>query len=112
MIYLASPYSHPDMHVREDRFWQACMEAARMIKAGELVYSPVAHSHWISTFGLPGGWDFWRAHSLAMLRRCDELVVLELDGWQDSEGVRREIEAALAMGIPVRKLEPKEDAPV
>lgn len=111
MIYLASPYSDPDPGVREARFRAACAEAARLMAAGELVYSPIAHSHCIAAHGLPGDWTFWQEHSLAMLRRCDELAVLALDGWQESVGVARELEAALAMRLPVRRIVPREETP-
>jgi hypothetical protein len=36
------------------------------------------------------------------LRRCDEVVVLMLDGWERSEGVQAEIRIAEALGKPVR----------
>ena len=45
MIYLASPYSHPDPSVREQRFQNACRIAAELMRSGRIVYSPVAHSH-------------------------------------------------------------------
>ncbi|GIW55540.1 MAG: hypothetical protein KatS3mg082_1944 [Nitrospiraceae bacterium] len=34
MIYLASPYSHPDPAVREERFHAACRAAAALLLAG------------------------------------------------------------------------------
>lgn len=57
MIYLASPYTHSDVHVREWRFREACRAAAALLRAGITVFSPIAHSHPIAAFGMPTSWD-------------------------------------------------------
>jgi len=106
LIYLASPYSHPDKQVREQRFQAACQQAATMMKAGELVFSPIAHTHPIAAFGLPGDWAFWQRYDRMMLSRCDELAVLPLDGWQKSIGVQAEIAIAKTLKLPVRFIMP------
>jgi len=69
-----------------------------------VVFSPIVHSHPLVAFSLPTGWDFWERIDRAYLARCDELVVLMLDGWQESTGVRAEIALARDLGKPVRFL--------
>ncbi len=59
MIYLASPYSHPDARVRQRRFEEACQAAAAITRAGLSVFSPISHSHPIARYGVPTGWDYW-----------------------------------------------------
>lgn len=105
MIYLASPYSDPDPKVQEARWKAACRAASEMMRAGEHIFSPIAHTHPIAEFGLPGGWDFWEAYDREMLRACCELRVLMLDGWKTSKGVNAEVDIATEMGIPVRFVE-------
>lgn len=105
MIYLASPYSHPDAEVRETRFRDACRAAAILMRHGHAVFSPIAHSHSICTHGLPTDWQFWEAFDRDLLGRCDEVVVLMLDGWSESAGVLAEIRIAGSLGKPVRYLE-------
>jgi hypothetical protein len=105
MIYLASPYSHPDAAVRDARFKEACRAAAAMMRRGELVFSPIAHGHPLTEFGLPGDWGYWERHSHAMLLTCSELRVLTLEGWKDSRGVSAEIDIANDMGIRVTFVE-------
>ena len=39
-------------------------------------------------------------------------MVLRLDGWRDSEGVQAELDAAAALGKPVRYLDANEKTPV
>ena len=107
LIYLASPYSHPDRQIQEQRFQAACQQAALMMQAGDLVFSPIAHTHPIAAFGLPGDWEFWQAYDRAMLERCDELAVLQLDGWEESIGVQAEIAIAKELNLPVRFIRPK-----
>lgn len=104
VVYLASPYSYPDPAVREGRFQAACRAAARLIKAGRIVFAPVVHSHPIAQYGLPTDWPDWETQDRAHLARCDELVVLLLDGWQESRGVQAEIRIAGELGKPVRYL--------
>jgi hypothetical protein len=41
VIYLVSPYSHPDPLVREERFQAACEATADLIRSGAIVYSPI-----------------------------------------------------------------------
>ena len=107
MIYLASPYSHPDPVVREQRFHAACRAAAALLRAGGAVYSPIAHSHPLVEHGLPTDWAFWEPRNREHLERCDEVVVLMLDGWQASTGVAAEIQIAEGLGKPVRYVTPK-----
>jgi nucleoside 2-deoxyribosyltransferase len=103
MIYLACPYSHPDPAVRQERFRHACRAAAEMIRAGKVVFSPVTHSHPLVEHGLPTDWAFWERFDRFYLERCDE-VVLTLDGWEVSVGVRSEVAIAQGLGKPVRYL--------
>lgn len=107
MIYLASPYTHPDPAIQEERFRAVCAYAATMMRQGLRVFSPIAHTHHIALCGLPGGWEFWEAYDRDMIARCDEVAVLCLPGWEESTGVRAEIAIAAELGLPVRYLDPE-----
>ena len=105
MIYLASPYTHFDLIVREARFDAACLATAEMVRAGHAVFSPIVHGHPLVRFGLPFDWDYWERFDREYLRRCDEMVVLMLDGWRESRGVQAEIDLAIDMDLPIRYLD-------
>jgi len=105
MIYLASPYSHPDQAVEQARFDAVCQAAAALMRRGHLVFSPIAHSHAIARFGLPTDWAFWQRYDRAFLAWCDELWVLTLPGWEQSAGVQAEMRIAREMGKPVRLID-------
>lgn len=106
VLYLASPYSHPDPAVREQRFQAACAATARLLREGHHVYSPVVHGHPLVRYGLSADWSFWERHDRQHLERCDEVMVLTLDGWQESIGVQAELRHASVLGKPVRYVEP------
>jgi hypothetical protein len=101
VIYLASPYTHHNADVRHERFEAACRAAAELIRQGKTVFSPVAHSHTICKYGLPLDWLFWEKHDRHLLEQCDEVVVLMLDGWEESVGVQAEISIAYDLRKPV-----------
>jgi hypothetical protein len=106
IVYLASPYSHPDPAVRQARYRAVCRAAAALLAAGQPVFSPIAHSHPLVEYGLPANWSFWQRYDQELLARCDELVVLMLPGWCESVGVQAEIQIARELGKPVRYLAP------
>ena len=101
MIYLASPFTHDDPAVRQQRYEAACRAAAALISQGQIVFSPISHSYGISADGLPPDWHFWEKHDRRYLEVCDELAVLMLDGWQESVGVQAEIAIAREYGKPI-----------
>jgi hypothetical protein len=108
IIYLASPYTHEDRGVREYRFRVACRVAARLMRGGHFVFSPIAHSHPIAEAGeLPGDFAFWQAYDREWLKASRELIVLQLVGWEKSQGIRGEIEFMQSLGRPVKYIIPE-----
>lgn len=105
-VYLASPYSHPDAAVRQQRFEAAIKVVAMLMNRHEFVLSPVVHNHPVAEQeSLPGSWDFWEPYCTAFLRTADKLLVLKLDGWDVSSGVLAEIEIAHQLNLPVEYME-------
>lgn len=107
MIYLASPYTDPDPVVMEQRFDAVCRKAGELMNSGEVVYSPIAHTHPIAVRAeLPRDWEFWQRFDREMLRCASEIRILKLPGWETSKGVRAERAIASELGIPVTEIEP------
>ena len=102
MIYLAAPYSHEFDSVKEHRYHCVNRIAAILIAGGEMVFSPISHSHPIAKCGIDGDWDTWSEFDLRMIEICDEMVVLMLDGWRESKGVKAEIERAKYLQMPIK----------
>ena len=106
VIYIASPYSHTDPWVREERYKQTLDYVAKCALKNECVFSPIVHTHDLGK-KLKMPHDFWMALDLPVLRRCDKVRVLCLEGWQYSKGVAEEIKEAQAYGIPVEHINPE-----
>ena len=101
LTYLASPYAHPSSAVREARLEAARYVCGQMVNQGRIVMSPLVYLGELADRGIhpPQG---WYAFDLRLLSRCDDLLVLQLPGWEDSRGVLVEIAGAQTKGLPVR----------
>lgn len=96
LLYLACPYTHPDANVRLARFNLVTKAAAALIQRGHIVFSPITMTHPIDIVMAGGdntlGSDFWVNFDQTFMDRCDVFVLLPLEGWQESSGIRREID--------------------
>jgi hypothetical protein len=102
IVYLAVPYSNSDEKVREERFLKVNKVAARLLKEGITVFSPISHSHPLALAGdLPTDFDFWLQFDKTFLSHSKKLIVLMLDGWTTSKGVAGEIKIAQELGLPI-----------
>lgn len=91
MIYLATPYSHPDAAVREIRFKQVTYAASVLMQCGYHVFSPITHGHPMAEMSdLPKGFDYWGEQCKRQIAMCDRLVILTLEGHDTSKGVEAE----------------------
>ena len=110
LIYLASPYAHPSNRVQEARLEAVRYVCGQMVNEGKIVMSPLVYLGELAFKGVhpPQG---WYAYDLQLLARSDELIVLQLPGWEDSKGVMVEIAGAQTKGIPIHRL-PLEEADI
>lgn len=111
MIYLASPYMHPDEAVKQERHDAAVRAAIRiMAETGEAVFSPIAHSHYMhlwSSGRIGGDWRQWADFDEAVIGACSAFYVLDLPGWEDSVGIAAETRIARRLGLPVVHVQPE-----
>jgi hypothetical protein len=108
LIYLAQPYSHPSEEIRYKRFDEAIEATAWLFRNGLFVFSPIIHSHPISTCAVvPTDWEYWAEMDTLMISRCDELYLLQLEGWDKSVGVKAELALCFETNKPVSLMVPK-----
>lgn len=110
-VYLASPYSHPDPAVRLARYELVSQVAADIIvnsKGQTMPFAPITHSHPLFVLRPETGEDFkqWQDFDEWMIRNCDEVWVLTVDGWRESAGVQAEIKYAKNIWKPVKYIRP------
>lgn len=101
LYYLASPYSHKERDVMDQRAEAVTKAAVELLNQGVFVFAPIAYNAPWEKYNLPGDWNFWQEFDKAFVSRMDAVVVLQLDGWDRSTGVTAEIEFAKQMNIPV-----------
>ncbi len=108
MIYVASPYSHEDPLVRHLRY-----EAVRDFVAkaqpmfNDPLYSPIVHWHDAAVFNeMPTNAEFWWRHNSQIIDLCKMVIVLDIDGVDESKGVIQEVGYALGKGIKVEYCNP------
>jgi len=111
LVYLASPYSCNTKEERDFRFRKVCEMAAKLMKNGDEVFCPIAHSHPIEIHGMTEmeGHDFWLKQDFAILQHCKKMFVYKMPGWTLSKGIAAEIMFAKAHSIPVEYLEFEEN---
>ena len=116
-VYLATPYSHKDKAISAMRFRRINEVAAKLMKKGYIVYSPISATHPIAETGLlpdfadgthMDNWRFWQRQDEPFIDWADELWVYTTYGWLDSVGVQGEIEMAAAKGKLVRFICPED----
>jgi hypothetical protein len=70
---------------------------------GYIVMCPVILGHGL---GLPTDWQFWEEYDIAFLEWCDEIWIIMLPGWKESNGVQSEIKVAKLLNKKRVYLEP------
>lgn len=105
-VYLAIPYSfNPELSHKI-----ACEVAAKLMSEGNIVFSPISHSHNIADFiadNLRTDSKWWMKQDLPFVDWADEVHVVCIgeNGCnliEDSEGVQEEIERAKEKHKPIK----------
>lgn len=104
MIYLASPFTHPDSEMMHYRYTAAYRYCAQQMQLGNTIFSPIVYGYvfWV-TGHAEANHHWWRDFNEHMLITAQEMHVLCLLHWEDSQGIAHEIDFAQRHGIPVIK---------
>lgn len=102
LVYCASPYTRYKDGI-DCAFKDVSALAARLLRLGVSVYSPIAHTHPIAIYGGldPLDHKLWLPFDEAMMRACSALVVAQMDGWRESFGVLHEIKFFAGQRKPI-----------
>ena len=84
IIYLASPYASDSATVRHARLEAVRQVCGNLVNQGKIVLSPMVYTGELAQRGYhpPQG---WYAFDLQFLSRADELLVLQLPGWEQRQ---------------------------
>lgn len=109
LSYLAAPYSNKDAAVVGLRYEKLIESAAALIEMEEVIVSPVLTGHPFVVRGfMEGDWKTWESYCLRLLTECSKIIILTLDGWEQSEGLKAEIKLAEAMRIDIGYMSPED----
>ena len=117
-VYLATPYvykpksneigvnkpdySELDTKIRVQRFQAVNEVALKLMKVGFVVISPISQSHPIAMqCDAPKDFEFWAEQDYNLILRSDMILVFCQEGWERSEGVKKEVLFAKQNNIPV-----------
>lgn len=102
-IFVAGPYNTPDDAIKEYRMNTIKDYCVKQFLDGNSPISALLMGLVYATHAeLPTDTDTWRTFSETLLKGCDELHVLMVDGWELSSGVKSEIESANKLNIPIK----------
>lgn len=103
MIYIASPYTHPNPAIRAERFIAVREYTHRLMQSGQIVFSPIVYGHQFSEiFAMPFEAEPWEEFNHGILKICHKVHVLMLNGFLESKGIKAEVDYALSLNKPVQ----------
>jgi hypothetical protein len=102
MYYLASPYSHPDPQVREERYLSVMKRSAELLNQNVYVFSPILYSHEMSKlYQMPTDAAWWWDFNRTIMDKCDGLILHAIPGWKESVGVAQEMQYAKDINLQI-----------
>lgn len=103
MIYVSSPFTHSDAEIQNDRVHKTGKFVASLLQNDTTAISPVLYGLAILPHMSSDDttWAAWSRMCEDILKKCDSMIVLGMDGWDKSRGVTEEIELAKSFGIPI-----------
>lgn len=108
-IFLGAPYYHPNGLIRRERSKKVDAWALRLMQMGHTIFSPLTHTVPLERLMVkkdqPGA-EFWLAQSLPHIPWADEVWILGLEGWDESNGVEKELTEAIRKAKPIFFLDP------
>lgn len=109
MIYLASPYTHENPEIVKQRVNIAGQVSAKLLELGIHSISPVVYGQALIEHGqmTDSSWDYWGKFCGDIMDICDQMYILDIDGWNDSKGIIGETDYMKILGKPVLLLNVK-----
>ena len=107
--YLATPYTHDSEDVMGFRAAVSDAVAAHLTKQGRIIFPPISCYHHIAKkYKLSTDYKYWQKLDEEFLKISKTLIIITLDGWEESAGVTWERGIAAKYGIPEEFFDPAE----
>jgi hypothetical protein len=108
-FYLATPYSKYPGGLQA-AFDMACEQTALLVNAGVPVFCPIAHTHPVAMIaGMdPLDHTIWLPCDRPMMDAASGIIMVKAESWEESYGMKVELEAFVAAGKRVVWMKPGE----
>ena len=101
-IIVVCPYNTPDVELKKRRVKTLGIYCAKLFREGNIPVSALLSGLAFAEHGeLPTDTMTWANFSKLYIRGCDEMHVLQLEGYLNSTGVQLEIAEAMEKGIKI-----------
>ena len=109
MIFLSAPYTHDNKVVVQERMKtiEEIIINLILLKIDAISVLQYGHTLVEKYPNLPINWDYWKDYCFSFIDRSDIFCVIMLDGWQESVGVKEELEYAKSKNIKIIYFDPK-----
>ena len=102
-IFVAGPFNADSEDIKNKRVQSIAEYCVKLFNNGDSPISALLMGLSFAKYGnLTTDTDTWKVFSETMLKGCDEVHVLKIEGWQKSSGVKIEIEKAIRLNIPIK----------
>ena len=107
LVYVATPFSKYSDGLAA-AYEDACQVVGDLLRYNINAFSPIVHSYGISEHANidPLDHKFWMRVDKPYMEKCDALIVMQLDGWDESVGIGMEIKAFREAGKPIHFIKP------
>ena len=108
LVYLSAPYSDKNQDIVESRIATFCEIDAILCDKNIYTVSPL-YKHLLFNYAtLPSDWNYWKTYCETLILKCDKMIVIMLPGWEESVGVKGEIEFCKNNIIPIEYIDPND----
>lgn len=110
-FYISNPYNGTDQQ-KELRARIAAEVSGKLLKRGIHAWSPIVHNHAMmkdyGDFTLEERRTLILDFDFSLLLAAKGMIVLKIAGWEESYGVKKEIELCIEKSIPIKYLDPSD----
>lgn len=110
-FYISNPYNGTEEQ-KVERAKIAAEVCGKLLKRGVHAWSPIVHNHAMMNhygdFTLEERRTLILDFDFSLLLASKGMIVLKIDGWDESYGVSKEIELCKEKSIPVKYLQPED----
>jgi len=105
MILIAFPFNCEEIE-KSKRIEYVKNLISEKLKQGTFYYSPILYAYDFLDLDVSTFYNNWKLFCKDCVKLSTKLVVIQFDGWEDSQGIKNEIASAIENNIEIEYLSP------